>query len=145
MSVPLCGRCACHGAQSSNSKCTPPGKTLSRQKAFMIRARKILRSAYWPTRENRYSIIQVNREIYKYSNLKIQFVAVIKSTYTGIVGHVMRMDDVRTTNELLEGKPGGLTARWMDDVELGFRNMGLKRWRRRASERRETFTVHTVT
>ena len=52
---------------------------------------------------------------------------------------------VRTANELLEGKPGGPTARWMDDVELGLRKMGLKRRRIRALERREPFTRHTVT
>jgi gamma-glutamylcyclotransferase (GGCT)/AIG2-like uncharacterized protein YtfP len=73
--------------------------------------RKILRSVYWQTRENRYSIIQVNREIYKHFNLRIEFVAVTKDTYTGIVGHVMRMDDERTANELLEGKPERPTAR----------------------------------
>ena len=39
-SVPLCGTmrvsrsCAYHGAHSFNSKCTPPGKTLSRQKVI---------------------------------------------------------------------------------------------------------------
>jgi hypothetical protein len=55
------------------------------------------------------------------------------------------MDDVRTANELLEGIPGGPKARWMDDVEFGKKNMGLKRWRTRASEVREPFTLHTVT
>ena len=40
--------------------------------------------------------IQVNREIYATLILQILFVTVIESSYTGIVGHVMRMDGERT-------------------------------------------------
>jgi hypothetical protein len=33
-----------------------------------------------------------------------------------------------------KGRPG---LRWLDDVELNFRNMGVKSWETRALERRE--------
>jgi len=57
----------------------------------------------------------------------------------------MRTGGVTTANELLEYKPAGPTARRMDDVELGLRNMGMKRRGKRALERRGPFIRHTVT
>ena len=40
------------------------GKKPDRFSILMTWERKILGNIYWPTRENRYGIIQVNREIY---------------------------------------------------------------------------------
>jgi len=48
-------------------------------------------------------------------------------------GHVLRTDGTRAVKELLDSKPGrGSKKRkdwimWMDNVELGLRNMGLQR------------------
>jgi hypothetical protein len=38
-------------------------------------------------------------------------------------------------------KNGRLRLRWMDYVELDFRNMGIKRWRTRAFDRTEWTSV----
>jgi len=51
------------------------------------------------------------------------------------------MDDEKAVKKLVEGKLGGRKEtgrsifRWMDDVELDLRNMGVKIWRTRALDR----------
>jgi hypothetical protein len=62
------------------------------------------------------------------------------------LGHIVRMDGARTVMKLLEGKPererkkGGPRLRQVDDVESDLRNMGVKRWRSRALDRKKMGT-----
>jgi hypothetical protein len=59
------------------------------------------------------------------------------------LGHGIKIDGKRTLKKLLEGKPGGggggerPRLRWMVNVGLGLRNMGVKEWRIRALDRTE--------
>lgn len=62
-------------------------------------------------------------------------VTVIKLRNLEPLGSVVRMNGVRTRKNVLEGKSGagenkrrGM-LRWMDDVELDLRNVGVKKWK----------------
>lgn len=65
----------------------------------------------------------------------------IKARRSGWLKHVVRIDDEKTVERLLIGKPGGgrkkgrPRLRWMDDFESDLRNLGVKIWRTEALER----------
>jgi hypothetical protein len=54
------------------------------------------------------------------------------------VGHIVRMFDDRTVNEVFLGKPDGRRkagrpeVRWLDCIEDHIKSMGVKRWRKKA-------------
>jgi hypothetical protein len=59
------------------------------------------------------------------------------------LGHGVKIDGKKTVKKLLDGKPGGgggrekRRLRWMVDVGLGLKNMGVKELRIRALDRTE--------
>jgi len=67
----------------------------------------------------------------------------IKSRRIAWLGHVMRMDDKRTTKRILQWKPIGTRTRrrpgkrWIADTEEDLQIMGVRRWRKQCEERRE--------
>jgi hypothetical protein len=58
-------------------------------------------------------------------------------------GHVLRMESSRAQQQILEGKPEEERSirrprlRWLDDVMIDLRNMGVKQWGKKAEDRRE--------
>ena len=72
-----------------------------------------------------------------------QKVRFIKSRRISWLGHVMRMDDKRTPERMLEWKPVGTRTggrqrkRWIADIEEDMQIMGIRRWRNRCKERAE--------
>jgi hypothetical protein len=66
----------------------------------------------------------------------------IKSRKIAWLGHVMRMDDKRTPNRVLEWKPismriRGTRKRWFEDIKGDMQIMGKIRWRNGCKERAE--------
>jgi hypothetical protein len=57
------------------------------------------------------------------------------------IGHVERMEDSRNVKKIFKGKPEGRRGtgrprkRYLDDVEDDLKQLGVKGWRRKASER----------
>ena len=56
------------------------------------------------------------------------------------LGHAVRMDGERALKKLMEGQSEGQKEKDIDDNELD-RNVGVKRWWKRALDRREWATV----
>jgi hypothetical protein len=67
----------------------------------------------------------------------------IKSRRIAWLGHVMRMDDKRAPNRILEWKPMGTRTRgrprkrWTVDIEEDMQTMGIRRWKNLCEERAE--------
>jgi hypothetical protein len=70
-------------------------------------------------------------------------VRVIKSRRIAWLGHVMRMDEKRTSKRVLEWKPIGRRIRgrprksWIEDIEEDIQMMGIRGWRKLSTERTE--------
>jgi hypothetical protein len=64
----------------------------------------------------------------------------IKSSRIAWIGHVMRMDDKRTSKRVLEWKPIGTKIRkrprkrWVVDIEDDIQIVGIRRWRKQCKE-----------
>ena len=86
--------------------------------------------------------IRVNYELNKLIE-KVDVVRFIKSRRIAWLGHVMRMDDKRTPNRILEWKPIGTRIRgrprkgWIVDTEEDMQIMGIRRWRKQCEGRAE--------
>ena len=67
----------------------------------------------------------------------------IKGRRIDWLGHVIRMDDKRTPQRILEWKPIGTRIRgrprkrWIADVEEDMQIMGVRQWRKQCEERAE--------
>lgn len=83
----------------------------------------------------------MNQEIYN-TFRSPDIVTIAKIRRLAWLEHV-RTDGERTEQKSLQGKPEGRRNRrrpkfrWVGDVELDLRNMGVERWRRRAWDRTE--------
>jgi len=70
-------------------------------------------------------------------------VTFIKSRRIVWLGHVMRMDDKRTPERILEWKPAGTRIRgrprkrWIVDIEEYMQIMGIRQWGKHCKERSE--------
>jgi len=101
--------------------------------------RKILRKIYGPTKENGQWRIKTNAELMtKYKAPDI--VNVIKIRRLEWLGHEVRMNETRSVKKIFEGKLEGRRSRgrprfrWINDVEDDLRELGVKRWRKKALE-----------
>jgi len=67
----------------------------------------------------------------------------IKSRRIAWLGHVKRMDDMRTPKRILQWKPIGTRTRgrprkrWIAGIEEALQIMGVRRWRKQCEERAE--------
>lgn len=122
--------------------------TLTKKSEELVRIweRKILRKIYGPTCDNGLWRMKMNHELYdKFKSPDI--IAIIKVRRLEWLGHVMRMQNQRTAKKILEGKPEGRRRigrprlRWLDDVEADLREMGVKRWRKKAVDRQEWASI----
>jgi hypothetical protein len=83
--------------------------------------------------------------ITKYKSQDI--VTVIKIRKLEWLGHVIRMNEIRSVKKILGGKlegrrgRGRLRLRWTNDVEEDLRKLGVKRWRRKALDREEWASI----
>jgi hypothetical protein len=108
--------------------------------------RKILRKIYGQTEENGQWRIETNEELmtkYKAPDT----VNVIKIRRLEWLGHVVRMNETRSVKKRFEGKLEGRRGRGrprlrrINDVEDDLRELGVKRWRKKALEREEWASV----
>jgi hypothetical protein len=113
---------------------------------LMTWERKVLRKIYGPTKENGCWRIKMNHEIReKFKSPAI--ISVIKLRSLDWLGHVMRMNETRVARKILDDKPGGKRRRgrprirWLDDVEVDLRIMGVKRWRTKVLNREEWASI----
>jgi len=116
------------------------------EKMLMTLERKILRKIYGPTKENGQWRIKTNAElITKYKSQDI--VMVIKIQRLEWLGHVIRMNETRSVENIFEGKVeerrgrGRPRLRWINDVEDDLRKLSVKRWRTTALDREEWASI----
>jgi len=107
------------------------------KKILMTWERKILRKIYGPTKENGRWRIKMNEELMtKYKTPDI--VSIIKIQRLEWLGHVVRMNEIRSIKKIFEGKLEGRRGRgrprlrWINDVEDDLRKFGVKRCRMKA-------------
>lgn len=116
--------------------------TLEDVNALRILERKIVRKIYGPVREAAEWRIRNNSEINHILNNE-DVVRFIKARRLSWLGHVIRMPPARLQKQLLEGKMEGTRRRgrprrrWLQEVTDDLTRMGIRNWRRLASERRE--------
>jgi hypothetical protein len=114
--------------------------TVEEERTLAIFERKILRKIYGPVKENELWRVRRNDEletIIKGENI----VRLIKCQRIRWLGHIERMEDTAFPKKMLYGKlyatrrRGRPRMRWLDDVSMDVRKMGVSRWRDRARNR----------
>jgi hypothetical protein len=105
--------------------------------------RRILRKIIGPVQNEDGSWrIRMNYELNELIE-NADIVRFIKSRRIAWLGHVMRMDDKRTTKRILEWKPIGTRIRgrprkrWIVDIEQDMQIMGIRWWRNQCKEKAE--------
>jgi hypothetical protein len=112
---------------------------MEEERALAVLERKILRKIYGPVKENELWRIQQNdklEDIIKGENI----VRFIKSQRIQWLGHIERMKDTAIPKKLYgklyatrcRGRP---KRKWLDDVSMDLRKMGINEWRGRARDR----------
>ena len=113
---------------------------MEEERALRVFERKILWKTYGPVKENELWRIRRNDEleaIIKGENI----VRFIKCQRIRWLGHIERMQDTAIPKKMLYGKlyatrrGGRPKMRWMDDVSMDLRKMGVNEWRDRARNR----------
>ena len=113
---------------------------MEEERALAVFERKILRKIYGPVKEKELWRTRQNDEleaIIKGENI----VRFIKCQRTRWLGHIERMQYTAIAKMMLYGKlyatrrRGRPRMRWLDDVSMGLRKMGMKEWRDRARNR----------
>ena len=119
-----------HGVTSHKSKILHNSSTLKREaECFYETSANILKT----TRRHISHELIGNADIVRF----------IKSRRIAWLGHVMRMDDKRTPNRILQWKPIGTRTRgrprkrWIAGIEEDLQIMGVRRWRKQCEERAE--------
>jgi hypothetical protein len=104
---------------------------------------RILRKIFGPVQNEDGSWrIKMNYELNELTG-NADIVRFIKSRRIAWLGHVMRMDDKRTSKRILQWKPIGTRTRgrprkrWIAGIEEDLQIMGVRRWRKQCEERAE--------
>ena len=112
--------------------------TMEEETALAVFERKILQKIYGPVKENELWRIWQNDELeatVKGENI----VRFIKCQRIRWLGHIERMQDTTITRKDLYGKLYATRQRprmrWLDDVSMDLRKMGVNKWRARARNR----------
>jgi len=113
---------------------------MGEERALAVFERKILWKKYEPVKENELWRIRRNDEleaIIKGENI----VRFIKCQRIRWLGHIERMQDTVIPKKMLYGKlyatrrRGRPKMRWLDDVSMDLRKMGINEWKDRARNR----------
>ena len=111
--------------------------TMEEERVLAVFERKILRKIYGPMKENKLWKIQQNDELEAIIKGEI-IVRFIKCQRIRWLGHIERMQDIAITKKMMYGKlyatrrTGRPRMRWLDDVSMDLRKMGVNEWRVRA-------------
>jgi len=114
--------------------------TMEEERALSVFERKILRKVYGTVKENELWRIRQNDEleaIIKGENI----VRFIKRQRIRWLGHIERMQDTEIPKRMMYGKlyatrrRGRPRMRWLDEVFMDLRKMGINEWRDRARNR----------
>jgi hypothetical protein len=108
--------------------------------------RKILRKIYGPKCEQGVRRLRRNLELqnaYKSPDI----VTEIKIRRLEWLGHIIRMEDIRILEMILNSEPEGRRGvgrpklRWLDDVQADIKTLGIKRWRLKAQDRKKCTVI----
>jgi len=108
--------------------------------AIALKTRKILRKIYGPVKENELWRTRQNDEL-EAIIMGENIVRFIKYQRIRWLGHIQRMQDTAIPKKMLYGKlcatrrRGRPRMRWLDDVSMNLRKMGINEWRDRARNR----------
>jgi len=113
--------------------------TKEEERALAVFDRKILRKIYGPVKENELWRIRQNDEL-EATIKRENIVRFIKCQRIRWLGHIKRMQDTaipKKTHGMLHAtrRRGRPRMRWLDDVSMDPRKMGVNEWRDRARNR----------
>jgi hypothetical protein len=114
--------------------------TMEEERALAVFERNILRKIYGPVKENGSWRIRQNDELEDIIKGE-KTVRFIKCKRKRWLGHIERMQDTAVPEKMLCGKlyatrrRGRPKMRWLDDVSMDLRKMGVNEWRGRARNR----------
>jgi hypothetical protein len=110
---------------------------MEEERALAVFERKILRKIYGPVTENEVWRIRRNEELEAIIQ-RDNIVRFIKCQKIRWLGHIERMQDTAIPKKVLYGKLYATRRRerpkmrWLDDVSMDLRKMGVNKWRDRA-------------
>jgi len=113
---------------------------MEEERTLAVFERKILREVYGPVKENELRRTRQNDELEAITKGE-NIVTFINCQRIRWLGHVERMQDTAIPKKMLYGKLyatrriGRPRMRWLDDVSMDLRKMGVNEWRNRARNR----------
>ena len=108
--------------------------TVEEERGLAVFERKILRTIYGPAKENELWRTRQNDELESIIEGE-NIVRFIKCQRIRWLGHIERMQDTAIQKKMLYGKlyatrrRGRPRMRWLDDVSMDLRKMGINEWR----------------
>ena len=116
--------------------------TKSAENMLNIWERKVLRRIFGPTKDEKGWRMRTNKEVYElYEDPTI--VAEIKKGRLRWTGHLERMPNSRGVKVIYTQNPKGKRPkgrprlRWLDNVEMDLRQIGVQAWRKKTADRYE--------
>jgi hypothetical protein len=106
---------------------------MEEERAMAVFERKILPKIYRPVKENELWRIRLNNELEAIIKGK-NIVRFIKCQRTRWLGHIERMQDTAIPKKMygklyVTRRRGRPKIRWLNDVSMGLRKMGLNEWK----------------